>query len=227
MYIYKIINKINSKWYIGKTNGQDPNYKGSGKLLKQAYKKYGIENFEKVILETCSTEEELNLREAHWISSTNAIVDPMSYNLVEGGTGGDRSKFVDYSKIDYSNHTMKGARDWWNSLTKEEQEAEQDRRHHNVCKGWYVSRVDDPTETYVHSISKWCEEHEVDKSMPTALNNPQSKLFQKQTKGWRIRRSDMPELPPYENLRGKVIVPNGCKGKSWKLVDGKRVWFDK
>ena len=63
--------------------------------------------------------------------------------------------------------------------------------------------------------------------MPTALNNPQSKLFQKQTKGWRIRRSDMPELPPYENLRGKVIVPNGCKGKSWKLVDGKRVWFDK
>jgi group I intron endonuclease len=227
MHIYKIINKINGKWYIGKTNGRDPNYMGSGKILKQAYKKYGIENFEKVILETCSTEEELNLREAHWIDSTNATIDPMSYNLVEGGTGGDRSKFIDYNTIDYSNHTMQGARAWWNSLTKEEQQAEQDRRHHSVCKGWYVSRIDNPTETYVHSISKWCEEYGVDKSMPTTLNNPKSHLFQKQTKGWRIRRADMPKLAPYENLRGKVIVNNGCKGRGWKLVDGKRVWYDK
>ena len=227
MYIYKIINKINGKWYIGKTNGQDPSYMGSGKILKQAYKKYGKDNFEKVILETCTTEEELNLRETHWISSTNATIDPMSYNLVEGGTGGDRSKFIDYNAIDYGNHTMQGARAWWNSLTKEEQQAEQDRRHYSACKGWYVSRVDDPTETYVHSISKWCEEHGVDKSMPTTLNNPKSHLFQKQTKGWRIRRSDMPKLAPYENLRGKVIVKNGCKGRRWKLVDGKRVWYDK
>jgi hypothetical protein len=94
-------------------------------------------------------------------------------------------------------------------------------------KGWYISRVDDPTERYVQNISKWCEEHGVDKSMPTALNKEGGRLFQKQTNGWRIRRSDMPPLPPYENLRGKVIVDNGCKGRTWKLVDGKRVWADK
>lgn len=151
----------------------------------------------------------------------------MSYNLVDGGTGGDRSKFVDYNAIDYSNHTMQGARKWWNSLTKEEQQAEQDRRHYNACKGWYVSRLDDPTETYVHSISKWCEEHGVDKSMPTTLNNPQSKLFQKQTKGWRIRRADMPALPPYTDLRRMSRTNTSCKNKGWKLVDGERVWYDK
>ena len=63
--------------------------------------------------------------------------------------------------------------------------------------------------------------------MPTSLNKVGGRLFQKQTKGWRIRRSDMPKLPPYQNNRGKVIVDNGCKGRSWKLVDGKRVWLDK
>jgi hypothetical protein len=227
MYIYKITNTINSRWYIGKHNGSDPNYMGSGKLLKQAYTKYGKEIFEKIILETCSTEQELNQREQHWIAESGALTDPLSYNLAEGGSGGDLSKFIPYDKIDYSNYKMEGARKWWNSLTKEQQQAEQDKRHHNTCKGWYVSRVDNPTETYVHSISKWCEEHGVDKSMPTTLNNPKSRLFQKQTKGWRIRRSNMPELPPYKNLRGKVVIPNGCKGKSWKVENDKRIWYDK
>ena len=188
MYIYKIINKINGKWYIGKTNGRDPNYMGSGKILKQAYKKHGIENFEKVILETCATEEELNLREAHWISSTNAATDLMSYNLVEGGTGGDRSKFIDYNAIDRTSFKMKEARLWFNSLSEEEKKNLYAIQAENRSKGWYVSRVDDPTETYIQNISKWCEENGVDKAMPTGLNNPQSHLFQKQTKGWRISR---------------------------------------
>lgn len=63
--------------------------------------------------------------------------------------------------------------------------------------------------------------------MPTSLNNPKSKLFQKQTKGWRIRRSDMPALLPFENNRNVGRPNDGCRGKSWKLVNGKRVWYDK
>jgi hypothetical protein len=226
MYIYKITNTVNNRWYIVKTNGRDPNYMGSGKLLKQAYTKYGQENFIKEVLESCPSLEELNLREQHWITATNAIQDPMSYNLAEGGTGGDLSKFIPYDKIDYSNHKMEGTARWFQSLTKEQQQELHARQAAKRTKGWYVSRVDDPTETYVHSISKWCEEHGVDKSMPTTLNNPKSKLFQKQTKGWRIRRSDMPELPPYINRRSEP-TDNGCKGRAWKLVDGKRVWYDK
>ena len=227
MYIYKIINKINGRWYIGKHNGNDTGYMGSGKLLKQAYKKYGIENFQKIVLETCSSEEELNLREAHWISITNACSDPLSYNLVEGGTGGDHSKFIPYDKIDYTNHKCKGASAWYHSLTLEEKAAKHAKIAEKVAKGWYVSRVDDPTEIYVHNISKWCRENGVGTSFASESNKPGHPLFQKQCKGWRIRRFDMPSLPPYENRR-KVGHPNvACKGKSWKLVDGKRVWYDK
>ena len=226
MYIYKITNNINGRWYIGKTNGQDPNYMGSGKLLKQAYAKYGKENFIKEVLESCLSDDELNEREQHWISTTNAITDPMSYNLAEGGSGGDLSKFIPYDTIDYSNHKMEGTVRWFNSLTKEQQQELHAKQAEKRTKGWYVSRVDNPTETYVQNISKWCEENSVDKSMPSGLNDPHGRLFQKQTKGWRIRRSDMPTLPSYTNRRFDP-TNNGCKGRGWKLVDGKRVWYDK
>lgn len=227
MYIYKIINKINGRWYIGKTIGNNPNYMGSGKLLKQAYKKYGLDSFEKIILEECDSVEELNDREIFWINSTNATSNPMSYNLVEGGTGGDRSKFIPYDKMNFKNNNTQGMYNWWKSLSETDRSNLYKQQSEKRTKGWYVSRLDDPTEIYVQNISKWCEENNVDKSMPTALNNPKSHLFQKQTKGWRIRRSDMPALSPYEN-RKNIGRPNiACKGKGWKLVDGKRVWYDK
>ena len=42
MIIYKTTNLINGKFYIGKDSKNDPNYLGSGKILKKAFKKYGI-----------------------------------------------------------------------------------------------------------------------------------------------------------------------------------------
>ena len=54
MIIYKITNTINGKIYIGKYQGNNfNNYWGSGKILKNAYKKYGRENFTKEIIYEC------------------------------------------------------------------------------------------------------------------------------------------------------------------------------
>ena len=226
MYIYKIINRINGKWYIGKHNGSDPNYMGSGKILKQAYKKYGLENFEKIILESCSSEQSLNDREKFWIADTNATTDPNSYNLANGGGGGDLSKFINYASRKTGDR-FAGRHIWWNSLSASKQQEHHAKQALSRTKGWYVSKVDDPTEIYIQNISKWCEENKIDKSMPTRLNNINDSCFQKQTKGWRIRRADMPLLSPYQNNRN-VGHPNiACKGRTWKLENGKRVWYDK
>lgn len=66
-YIYKITNLITDKIYIGQHIGEefDKKYFGSGKLLKDAIKKYSKKNFKKEILEFCQTEEELNEREKY------------------------------------------------------------------------------------------------------------------------------------------------------------------
>ena len=87
MIIYKTTNIVNQKFYVGKDTHNNPNYYGSGKRLKLAIQKYGLENFKKEILETCESLERLNEREKFWIKELNAISE--GYNISLGGDGGD------------------------------------------------------------------------------------------------------------------------------------------
>jgi hypothetical protein len=83
--IYKITNKINNKFYIGKhkTKKLDDGYMGSGKLIKAAIKKHGKENFEKEILGFFNTEKEMDEAEKIYV-----VLSESSYNLCPGGEGG-------------------------------------------------------------------------------------------------------------------------------------------
>jgi len=89
MVIYETINKINGNRYIGKDSKNDPEYLGSGTLLKRAFVKHGKENFVKSILDHCETIEELNEKEIHWIEITDAVNSKIYYNIAKGGAGGD------------------------------------------------------------------------------------------------------------------------------------------
>lgn len=88
MIIYKTINKINNKIYVGQDSNNNPNYLGSGEILKKAIKKNGKENFEKIILEKCASKDELNEREIFWIKELDAMNPKIGYNLTNGGSGG-------------------------------------------------------------------------------------------------------------------------------------------
>lgn len=91
-YCYKIINKLNQHYYIGRRSYagemiEEDTYFGSGKRLKDAIKKYGIENFEKIILEEFNDLEALIEAEKALITEKE-VKDPNCYNIACGGHGG-------------------------------------------------------------------------------------------------------------------------------------------
>lgn len=56
---------------------------GSGKILKRAIEKYGVEHFRKEILFEAYSSEEMFTKEKELV-----VLGPQSYNLKEGGRGG-------------------------------------------------------------------------------------------------------------------------------------------
>ena len=103
-YIYKIINDINKKIYVGKTNLSieerwRQHKKDSFKVetqkrpLYRAIKKYGIECFHIELIEEC-TNNVVNEREKYWIEQYGSFKN--GYNATVGGDG---KPYLDYELI--------------------------------------------------------------------------------------------------------------------------------
>lgn len=100
-YLYKITNKINSKIYIGihKTDNLSDGYSGSGKALKRARIKYGVDAFEKEILEYFPSEQEMVKRERE-IVNEDFVKSKDNYNLCIGGGTYSKSQDSEYHNSD-------------------------------------------------------------------------------------------------------------------------------
>jgi len=87
--IYKITNNINGKIYIGQHQTEDLNddYMGSGKGIRRAIKKYGIENFTKKILFYCTDWKTMN-RVEEVIVDDEFVRRKDTYNMKTGGSCG-------------------------------------------------------------------------------------------------------------------------------------------
>lgn len=87
--IYKITNLLDGKIYIGKHQTKDLNdgYMGSGKVVRHAITKHGIENFKKDILFQFDNEADMNTKEAELVTQQFCLRED-TYNLCVGGNGG-------------------------------------------------------------------------------------------------------------------------------------------
>lgn len=86
--VYKTTNAVTNRYYIGvhKTDDENDGYLGSGLVLKRAVKKYGRGSFKKEVLFAYPTQAEALFKEAEIVESCK--LDPLCYNLHEGGFGG-------------------------------------------------------------------------------------------------------------------------------------------
>jgi group I intron endonuclease len=98
--IYGLRCKSTNKWYVGQSTDvmyrwnkyyKRLNCKGQRKLYN-ALKKYGYNNFDKIVIEKCDPIDWImGYREIYWIKHFNSLID--GYNLKEGGlNGGKHSK---------------------------------------------------------------------------------------------------------------------------------------
>ncbi len=109
-YIYLIINNVNGKIYIGqhKSNNLNDYYMGSGSVLHKAFDKYGIDEFEKFLLQFVETKEDADKQEIFWISEYKKR-GKAEYNLTKGGGGGNGGANKGQKRSDIAKIHMKEA----------------------------------------------------------------------------------------------------------------------
>ena len=205
-YIYRITNKINGKTYVGqhKYKKLDDNYMGSGKLVRRAQKKYGIENFEKEILysriQYKTTADDV---ERFAIAKERAL-GKAEYNIADGGQGG----------------ALRKGKTPWNKGKHHSEETKRKisdvmkgKSAHN--KGWHLS---EEQKMHLSEIN-------------TGSNNPNYGRHYKHSEETKQKISDVMKGKSAHN-KGKPMsdeakrkLSESKKGKHWKLVDGKRVWY--
>lgn len=129
--IYQITNTVNNKIYIGKhiTENIDDEYFGSGKHLKHAQKKYGLDKFVKTILFELQSKEEMDLLEK-LVVTEEFCARSDTYNIKVGGEGGwdyvnKNPSLMGYNFTNYKLAKEKGIykqayQRWIKSLTPEE-----------------------------------------------------------------------------------------------------------
>ncbi len=119
-FIYRWINNLNNKKYIGSHSGTDDDgYTGSGSIFLLAIKKHGVENFTREILEYVDTNERVVLleREKYWLDYFNAAFDRNYYNVAKDVIGGDtKAGWSDERRDEFRQKIS----DVWKNRTEEE-----------------------------------------------------------------------------------------------------------
>lgn len=129
-FTYQTKNLVNGKTYVGvhSTNDLNDGYLGSGKVLKQAIRKYGKSNFAREILSFYDSKDEAYNEEKHLVDN-NWVISENNYNQCIGGEGGVKwrpfgelnpqyGKTLSEEHVQKISKSMKGMDAPWKKLPK-------------------------------------------------------------------------------------------------------------
>ena len=249
-YIYRITNKVNNKTYIGqhKYKKLDDSYMGSGKLIKRAQKKYGIENFEKEILysriQYKTTADDV---ERFAIAKERAL-GKAEYNIADGGQGGNLGEEVNKKKSEKLKvrHLSEEAKRKMSEAALNMTE-EHKRKISEAKKGKHASEETRKkmSESQKGRPSPMKGKHrseefrkKISESLKGKPSRTKGKHFSEESKKRMSEAhkghvfSEESKRKISESKKGKHLSEEtkskkseAMKGKHWKLVDGKRVWY--
>lgn len=112
MIIYKVVNNINNKIYIGKTTQSISIRKrhhekpSNVTYFGRAIKKYGKSNFTWSVIDEANTEEDLNNKEIYYIKAFKSNDVEIGYNLTLGGEGASGYRYSSEMKAKMSERML-------------------------------------------------------------------------------------------------------------------------
>lgn len=217
MVIYKITNKINGKIYVGKDLHNNQNYYGSGILIQNAIKKYGIENFEKSILENCTDKNHLNQQEKYWIKYLNTQDRNIGYNIHGGGDGGDTFSGKHHTENSKSKSSESNKKTWSDPiLRKKHSDARKEISHlikPKVIDWWTDERRRERSEL---TKSKWTDE------MRNSVSNKMKEIKKKKIVCENVQFNSITEAIEGMNMSYHMIMKNIKDDKkiNWYICNG-------
>lgn len=196
--IYRITNCINGKTYIGQHKyNKTPydDYMGSGNILKKAQKKYGIENFIKGIIID-------NIEDKDVINELEIfyIAFEREYNINGCYNIADGGEGFTGHRSEETRRKIGEARKGKPSPNKGKHHSEETKRKQSIAlKGRHLS---EETRRKISEVKK-------------NISEETRKKLSEVKKGKQFSEEH------------KMHLSESCKrrGKHWKLVDGKRVWY--
>ena len=162
-YFYKITNKINGKFYFGvhSTKNINDGYMGSGVALRRAYKKYGIENFEKEILYYFNNADEMYAFEEQYVNA-DLVNNPECYNMVIGGRSERTNKQLSllaepsHNTQEYRKKLKEGHYKYW---TTGDVESKRKKKSESIVRYWTTGNVEEKKKRHAEAIKLSFENH--------------------------------------------------------------------
>lgn len=230
--IYKIFNTINDKLYIGQTwvdlEKRFGQHKGDGGhciKLKNAFDKYGRENFHIEELTTCLTQKEADEIETNLIKEYNTIKH--GYNLREGGSRGLHSEETinnmriaqqkRFSAPGFVHHNL-GKKDS-DEVRANKSKAREGMVFSETHK-LNISKVKTGITLSEETKRKIGESQKGRKATEATLEKMRARVDTVET---RLKKS-LSATGRILTEEDKQKMSEAKKGRTWKLIDGKRVW---
>lgn len=181
--IYKIVNLINGKVYIGQSISIERRWaehrtsKGNY-YIDKAIKKYGINNFEFCVIEECLPER-LNELETKYINEYKSLSTESGYNISRGGKGNFRTTDKLYNNVTEIISLLKGTTSMANIAKKFDTTVSNISQINNGTR-WFQKNISYPIRhtktkkkqvkycanctTKIQSNNRYCKKHYIQKS---------------------------------------------------------------